>query len=859
MQNVNQITPDGSLTFEFGSPNMADIPDIVETQTPGTPGNVEMRSDAYYDRTGDPRPTAGAGTAGTSSFSVGDQSFGTREEAAAHRQQLVNEAGGDGMYTWTDPYTGQSYSIPKITATQTLSESGQAIKDQNDKAALNLAELAANQSGRLDDLLSNPMDMASLPDRKQYADTALPDLQGYGDAPDLASILDGASELTKTFDRGDIQKTVGGSQDFTRGVDVPGLKSTVQATGAQTGQIGDAGAINPNANIGRIGNLPQVNTNYKPQDYATGFEAPGGIQSSAGGQGIRDVGGFDPIKFNAPDAGSFKPMGQAGEILREFDNVDPVDRNIAASGNILDSFGQTKGDIQYGYGGDFAEQADEVQNAIMDRLAPGQERDLKRLEARLASQGLRVGSEGYKAAMDDYSRSVNDSRLGAVLARGQEQSRLVGMERDRAVFNNNAQQQDYLQQFQRGQFANNAQAQRFAQNAQRKQTELQAQAQEFQMLAERARFSNAAQAQQYQQMADQYTREAAEQNNVFAREMAAAGMDLQAQTTNANLGLQRDQMGINRDQAAAGLELERGRFANDAQAQGYGQAADQARFAQDATARGNADKLAAAGLSSDNQRFNVSAGMDADRANIDADKFEATYGLDAQGRQFDQNVTRANYEDQQSTQTLLNELQASGFSNDALMRIFGMDMQNAEMSNGVLSEIFGQNLASANFANDAQGRDFDQNMDLAGLNNSAQAQEVQRMLARAGLMQGDIENDRISTDQLNSLLSGQYDRTVSADKRAVDQANTQRDQALNEMLTERNQPLNEIIGLLSGSQVQNPNFINPNVSGIANTDTAGIISNSDQQKFQAYQAQMAQRQSLIGGILGLGAGYLGGL
>lgn len=133
------------------------------------------------------------------------------------------------------------------------------------------------------------------------------------------------------------------------------------------------------------------------------------------------------------------------------------------------------------------------------------------------------------------------------------------------------------------------------------------------------------------------------------------------------------------------------------------------------------------------------------------------------------------------------------------------------------------------------------------------------MLARAGLMQGDIENDRISTDQLNSLLSGQYDRTVSADKRAVDQANTQRDQALNEMLTERNQPLNEIIGLLSGSQVQNPNFINPNVSGIANTDTAGIISNSDQQKFQAYQAQMAQRQSLIGGILGLGAGYLGGL
>src|SRR4029434_11297118 len=42
-------------------------------------------------------------------------------------------------FTWTDPTTGSTYSIPRFTATQTLSPEQQAIQTQNQRAQLNLA------------------------------------------------------------------------------------------------------------------------------------------------------------------------------------------------------------------------------------------------------------------------------------------------------------------------------------------------------------------------------------------------------------------------------------------------------------------------------------------------------------------------------------------------------------------------------------------------------------------------------------------------------------------------------------------------------------------------------------------------
>lgn len=61
-----------------------------------------------------------------------------------------------GSTSWTDPVSGKTYQIPKYTATQTLSQAGQAIKDQTNGAQLNFATLANDQSGKLNALMSDP-------------------------------------------------------------------------------------------------------------------------------------------------------------------------------------------------------------------------------------------------------------------------------------------------------------------------------------------------------------------------------------------------------------------------------------------------------------------------------------------------------------------------------------------------------------------------------------------------------------------------------------------------------------------------------------------------------------------------------
>lgn len=85
-----------------------------------------------------------------------------------------------------------------------------------------------------------------------------------------------------------------------------------------------------------------------------------------------------------------------------------------------------------------------------------------------------------------------------------------------------------------------------------------------------------------------------------------------------------------------------------------------------------------------------------------------------------------------------------------------------------------------------------------------------------------------------------------------------RGQAFNELSAIRNQPINEISALLSGSQVSNPNVAMAQPQGAATTDVAGLINQNYNQRMGAWQQNMQNRQGLLGGLFGLGAGVLRG-
>lgn len=134
------------------------------------------------------------------------------------------------------------------------------------------------------------------------------------------------------------------------------------------------------------------------------------------------------------------------------------------------------------------------------------------------------------------------------------------------------------------------------------------------------------------------------------------------------------------------------------------------------------------------------------------------------------------------------------------------------------------------------------------LNNEkvAQGDEALRSrLANQGIAQGseaydrEMENYYDSTgNQRNNFLLNSYNTGFSTAQ------------------AQRNQPINEITALLSGSQVSQPNFMGADMPTIPTTDVAGIINENYNQQLSAYQMAQAQRNSVLGGLFGLGGSLL---
>lgn len=144
----------------------------------------------------------------------------------------------------------------------------------------------------------------------------------------------------------------------------------------------------------------------------------------------------------------------------------------------------------------------------------------------------------------------------------------------------------------------------------------------------------------------------------------------------------------------------------------------------------------------------------------------------------------------------------------------------------------------ANYTNTHFGDDFNKQW---GQNQT----DLENQLANRGVQQGSAAYTKALAD-FNTNKANAYDNMQGNQYGLAQQS----------ILTQRNQPLNELSALLSGSQVQQPSYINPNTSTIPTTDTAGLINTNYQQKLQNYQQQQAQTQGLLGGLFSLGASFI---
>lgn len=629
----------------------------------------------------DPQVTAAAQTGQNVTTAIANQAMGNVNQVTPYGNLTYSETG---TRQFTDPNSGETYDIPTWTATQTLSDDQQKILDSSNQAQMNLSNLASNQTERLDGLLSNPLDVGSLPERADYSAISQPGLQGVRDAPTLNGNIRDVGGLSRNLGpAGELKGSFGAS---------PELRTSLSGTGG-------------------LSSLPGV--------------GGGGVtaQRSSLGDVQRTFGDAGSIKKSIDDAGQIRSMGGVSGISMGFEKG--ADLRYQAEG---------AGDITRTYGTDFSEDRQRVEDALMQRMDPYLSRDKEALEARLASQGIRYGSEQYQDAMGDFSRQSNDARLGAILSGGQEQSRLAGLESQRASFENQAQAQQYGQNANDVAMFNRAQGQNFGQNAAQAQFGNAAQAQEFGQEQARTQQANDAQAQRFGQSTVQAGFERDSQQQLF------------------------DQL------------LGRGNFSNAAQNQDAQQKISQDGQALQASIASGQQGIQAAGINANlalqNQKMqndfaleNANLNNQAAQQQYNMDMGRAAFGNDVEGQRFQQDLLGNQFANEAQQTAFGQAAAAQAFQNDTAQQNYQNEKGTTLTNNAIAQQLYGNQMAQAQAQNGNRGDALQEALAL----RSQPINEIAALLGGSQVQQPNFVNTgttQMPTTDVAGIISNNFDQQM---------------------------------------------------------------------------------------------------
>lgn len=278
------------------------------------------------------------------------------------------------------------------------------------------------------------------------------------------------------------------------------------------------------------------------------------------------------------------------------------------------------------------------------------------------------------------------------------------------------------------------------------------------------------------------------------------------------------------------------------------------------------------------------------------------FGQALQAGQYGNQAVAQNFNQAQAAQAAQNAAQQQGYAqqfglaglqNQAVSQNFGQgvtaqQLQNAGIGqnfaqgqaanaagNQAVGQNFGQGLAAQQAQNAASQQLYNQYMGVQGLQNQAVGQNQQAALAQyqaqlAGQQQGfgqnvtqrQLGNQAISQNQQAALQ--QQQAALAAQNQQYNQllqnaqfGNIAQQQSLAQQLALRNQPLNEIAGLMSGSQIQMPQFQGYQGSNVAPAPIFAGAQAAGQAATQNYGIQQAAANANTSGLFGLAGAGLG--
>ena len=279
------------------------------------------------------------------------------------------------------------------------------------------------------------------------------------------------------------------------------------------------------------------------------------------------------------------------------------------------------------------------------------------------------------------------------------------------------------------------------------------------------------------------------------------------------------------------------------------------------------------------------------------------FGQALQAGQYGNQAVAQNFSQAQAAQAAQNAAQQQGFAqqfglaglqNQAVGQNFGQgvtaqQLQNAGIGqnfaqgqaanaagNQAVGQNFGQGLAAQQAQNAASQQLYNQYMGVQGLQNQAVNQNQQAALAQyqaqlGGQQQGfgqnvtqqNLSNQAIAQNQQAALQ--QQQAALAAQNQQYNQllqgaqfGNTAQQQSLQQQLALRNQPLNEIAGLMSGSQIQMPQFQGYQGANVAGTPIFAGATAAGQSAMDQYGIQSANVNAQNAGLYGM-LGTAGGL
>jgi hypothetical protein len=213
------------------------------------------------------------------------------------------------------------------------------------------------------------------------------------------------------------------------------------------------------------------------------------------------------------------------------------------------------------------------------------------------------------------------------------------------------------------------------------------------------------------------------------------------------------------------------------------------------------------------------------------------FGNQAQLSGFGANLQNQQAANQALAQNVNQQLAAQQLANQAISQNFGQGSAAQQMANQAIAQNFGQGLSAQQLANQAISQNFGQGANAQQMANQAIAQNYGQ-----GLTASQTENARIAQQFNQAQQAAQF-------------GNTAQQQALAQAIQNRQMPLNEISALMSGSQIQNPQFAAYQGQTIAPPPIANAAAQQGAYDQNLYNQQVGTYNTNLAGLYSLaGAG-----